>query len=957
MVSIFMLSSIIAYCRSDDSIAQIDPKTTALRLDKLIEEEEKTLLGVKNPGPRLEYRLFELQSEKLKLRYSRDNETFIKQSLNSTDINEEKLFKNSIKLYLKIKKYGNDLLKKRSFPKRLKAQIHYTLALNSRDYYPKDKIELGHLLKARKLAHPHERVFYNISTAVAEHYYNTKRYKDAVIEYQKVLLSEWAKSDSWKTKHLYNYAWCMLKTQKFVNAIDLLELAHEEGQKSTYTDYSMQVLESLPIFYVLGEQIQRGIDFFVAKTAHPPSSLLKLAKKSSSKGFHAQTESILDLLKKKYADKIKEEEAVDIELFNFDFRSEYSNEEEKMLSAIKLSEHGLTEYQREEVIRKFTEWVNGEQNILKQEAKIYKKDVGKLRVSKVKRIFNLLIKIDPDKKADYHYYLAESLRTAYEYENSLHYYKSSLSLYKRDLKKNDSKIRDTMEAIFTSIDKAQMSEDRKDVELIFAYDQFATIWPNHEKTPDAFMRLFNLFDKRNEISSMESALDRYVKNNPKDIKAQRDLYRRLINDSLDKKQAYRLNDYLAKLKAGHLRFEIKEISQVESSLANLLFQNSIRYAQEKNYDKALEGLKKVYFDLNFPNSIKAHAAYFLGVFSGENNDPHSSLKWFKKGFPLLSQSDQLEKKREINKISQRLALIGDFSNAAYIQEFILDHFCESKKENESNLLHALEFHMANHHTLKSLHSYQTFKSCVNDKAQAQEKIIRYLFNHEDRSQLLSFLSDEPLIEDNNRLISDLLEIIYLESIRNNSLKQEVVRLAKVRNLRHILDMEEFESKFSLNKNAMNKLLQSQLVLNEDFSPESFKQDMSIRIREFSELINQRNELALKANPNQALLVIQENIRNYAILSKELRQYRLPELDMSKFSTNFEKTFSDQLNRLALSLDQKKAQQQAQGIQLISKTDVFPIIDLDGLDILDDENRSLSLKSISKNFTDTFDVRP
>ena len=160
--------------------------------------------------------------------------------------------------------------------KRYTAAIYYTLALNSRDF-SYDENELKYLRSALDNSNGQQNVNFLARTSLAEYYYNNKKWKSAIYQYDIVLTN---KDDEWYTKSLLNYGWCKLKNQEFNTAINSLEKSFKLSNSEYYVDVQEQAMAGLVSFYVLGKEIDRGIAFIKKHSNNKNEAPLNLAKKA-----------------------------------------------------------------------------------------------------------------------------------------------------------------------------------------------------------------------------------------------------------------------------------------------------------------------------------------------------------------------------------------------------------------------------------------------------------------------------------------------------------------------------------------------------------------------------------------------------------------------------------------------------------------------------------------------------
>ena len=170
------------------------------RIHKLIQDEINTIKKARSKSVKLQYRLFELMSEKVKLYKEKENKEFMAKKMKyGKKIKRQDIFKKTVSLYKEANAYGLGLLRK--YPKTsYKAAIYYTLALNSRDFAYDNK-ELSYLRNAIKYSKGQRNVNYLARTSLAEYYYNKKNWKAAIYQYEIVLNN---KDDEWYTKNLLN---------------------------------------------------------------------------------------------------------------------------------------------------------------------------------------------------------------------------------------------------------------------------------------------------------------------------------------------------------------------------------------------------------------------------------------------------------------------------------------------------------------------------------------------------------------------------------------------------------------------------------------------------------------------------------------------------------------------------------------------------------------------------------
>ena len=868
-------------------------------LMKLIDEEEKTINMVKKKSEHLEYRLFELYTERIKLYKEKENKAFIESSTKGKKISRNKAFRKTLYHYDITKKFGFKILKK--YPRtRYKAEIWYTLALNSRDY-AYDKKQLRYLKNALRFTPKGSVTWYLATVSLAEYYYNEKKYKSAVATYEKVIFN---KEDEWYTKNLYNYGWCLLKTHKFGAAINRLEEGYTLSFDKKYIDFREQIMQSLVSFYVIGKEIQRGIKFIMENDKNPFDALYKFAGKTSAKGFYPETEQIIELAEDNFDSKKKVEQLADLRLFQFDFYKNF-NKEDKLFKVSKdLSEIALNDYQREETIRKFSDKVRTEQIIIKKDFDKHAQSYDVKRLNSIKSYFKFLATVDKTNLALYEFYTAETLYSVQEYKESLVVYKSALENQLKTPAKEDIK-RKAIDGLFSSIDFAELSKKEEKVELEYAYSKYLSIWPKDKKAQQIYPKLFALYLSDARHNDIHQSLVSYNKNFPDDLSKQQDLYRTHLDLLIKNKNTLLLSSKIKEMQTGFMKFTQGEVKKTEVILANLLF-NNFQDLRSKGDDKdALAGYQEVFFNRNYPQSIKAEAGFNVGLIYTDLYDTAKSIKWFKKSLPLFNRKEQLKKRVYLEKMSQRSALLQDFLNAAHIQRLVMDNFCSMKEENKRNFEQAIEFDLANDYITKVLYTYDEYQNCTEPSKAVQTKIIKHLFEFKHESEFLSFIDKKGMLSAHQELISYYLERKFWQYFEKDRSKEVTYKnyLLKTDKAKYTALFKQIKSYHQLKKDVM-AFSKNPLKMDKVFDGEKFNQKLNTRIKEIRPVIDLSKGLLKFGNANLTLLSYNEIIRLLDNFSQEIKSYTPQGLDPS-YPKDFVPMFKKQMQQLAANFEKEK----------------------------------------------------
>lgn len=917
LILLIVLTS-LSFANTQESTVVQKEKLEKQRWDhilKLINEEIATINMAKKKSQKLMYRLFELKSEKIKLFKEKENKEFVAKKLkHGNKVQRKDAFRETLTLYNEANNFGKKILK--SYPEtKFKAAIYYTLALNSRDF-SYDNNELGYLLKSIKYSQGQKQVNYLATTSLAEYYYNNKKYKLAVRNYEKIIGN---RDDEWLTKNLYNYGWCLLKTHKFDESINRLEEGYKLSSDEFYIDMSEQIMNSLVSFYVYGKQVDRGVAFIKKNATNQNESLLKLAQKASGKGFFKETEEIIADLENKIKPESAPELYTEMRLFQFDLYTQYQKSEKQLMIGQMLPTLKMDDYQREESVRKLSEVVGARQIILKKDFSKHDQSYDKNTLKEVVTYFNILSKVNPAETAQYEYFKGETYYSVSRFKEALFSYKSSLINYDNVKSKNDLRAKN-MDAIFSSIDLVNFNEKEKKDELDFAYNKYLSYWPNDVKAQEIYPRLFALHFSTKTYPKMQDAIDRYITNFPNDKDKQKDLYRTFMDDLIQVKNTQLLSSKINKIKQGYLSFDPVEIKKSETILATILFSTFQDLNKAGKQVEALEGYKLVHYTEFYPKSVKAEAAFNMGVIYTDLLDHNNALKWYEKSFSFYTDKEKLEKRDYLEKMALRTELLHDFLYSAKISNFIVSNFCSDKKRNQAIFERSIQNDLANDYISKVFHNLETNLKCVQFFSEDLKKeILVHLFENKHEGDFKSFVDNYKIKNVFRDEVSHYYEKLFWKYYRTNP-KKEKMYLYELKNIKYdkkskllITALKAYE-RFSDDVKNFHRIPISTSQLKD---PGVFSDRLQKRLGLLQPLIKSTDSIFELGHGEISVLVFDKLAELTNDLAKEIESYRLNIDDR-----DFQKQFRDQMNALAKNIYQEKNNYITKSQNLVEKYELL-----------------------------------
>lgn len=680
-LSIFILSISTAW-------ANAPKKSRWDELMSLVNEEMKILENARRKGPELKYRMLELHSEKLKLLHEKNNRDFMEKSkVSNMSKQKESFFGETRAYYSMTKEFGLKLLKE-SPETRRRAEVLFAMALNSRDY-GRDNITEKYLLETISLIKdPHHSLRHHAETALADFYYNEKRYPEAIQLYERVIKKS---QDEWLPKHFYNVSWCYLKNRDFDKAIKSIREAYSLSKNKIYVNIKDQVLENIGSFYVYAGRPMEGLDFYLDNEKDPIPYLMPMAKKTSEKGHEKETEKILGAAQK-LVDKNDwfqyQEELFHSYLDFYNHYKRFADHEEtskKMVAYYKQADAADPELKkllktdlREDTIDKMRTLAGFLQVKL---SKDMKEDGGSYKDSELNIVlsyFNHLIALDPRRKVEYLYYRGETYYSVRRFIDSAPAYVEAVNEAKHV--KNEELTRKSLNSLLALTAMEVLEKELNKKYLIFAYSEHTAIWPRDEKSEKIYPKLFEIYrDSKNDDKATD-VVRAYNKAYPEHLSHQQELMTKVLDMYIDKKDTKKLAASIHEFKGGFLSFSRATIEKTEITLGNMLFLEYQDLAKKGDKLAAAKGFESIYENKLYTDKVKFQSAFFAAMTYLELGETESSFKWQTQAFSKMTAEEKLSKRDEQLKMTERIYKLQDFSTAFKASQFFLDKFCHLKDD-------------------------------------------------------------------------------------------------------------------------------------------------------------------------------------------------------------------------------------------------------------------------------------
>lgn len=882
-ISVFFLSA------TSVSAAPAPKKDRWNELMKLVTTEMRILEGTKKKGPDLRYRMLELHSEILKLVHEKNNKEFLAKSTAGERRPKEEYFKETRDYYSKTKTFGFNFLKE--YPNTAhKPWVFFVLGLNSRDY-GRDNLAEEYLLKTISLvSDPHNSLRHHAETALADHYYNEKRFKDAITYYERAIKKS---EDEWLTKHLFNLSWCYLKVHDFDKAIRAIQASYFKSKDKSYVNIRDQVLDNIGSFYVYASRPLEGLEFYLKHEKDPVPYLMPMGLKAMDKGHQSETAEILgavqDLINKNKWMKYQEQ------LFHtyLDFYNHYKRFPDHEKTSAQLVKY----YQKAEEFNKTAEKKNKLPVEMKEDAiekmrtlagflqikvaKDMKEDSSDFKESElavVLKFFDHLITLDHTKRVEYYYFRAETFYSVRQFKNAAPSYQEAILEAKRIKdEKIGRKAFDSLLAL-TGLEVLPKEENKKF--LIFAYSEHLVFWPRDERSEQIYPKLFEIYHEMHDDQKASQVLAVFNKHYPEHLKDQQKQMTRILDYLIETKNTVKLANWIHEMKAGFLSFSKDTIEKAEITLGNILFLQYQDMAKKGEKVAAAKGFEEIYVHKLYTDKVKYQAAFFAAMLQLEIGETAKSYHWLELAHARMTDDQWKERRDEELKLTERMYRLQDFVTSFNMTKLHLKKFCHLKDDIQSRFFEiGIMTALVEENTKVAEGMLTNFKHCMNKPelvGKGLTQIYQFLEKKGDFHGLRLFVKRHP-VEPYITQYRYSLQKWYWEK-SSMTLKESI--LTEFRELKH-----EETNKWLVEMNLFEKakkdreIIESYVIWDKPvFDGDAYNKSLEGYLLKLQAFKNSYQNLTQSTQVDLAILATRHFSQVYQIVGEKIRTVRPKGMD-------------------------------------------------------------------------------
>ena len=920
------------------------------KLILLIDSEIKTIKGNKYSGPELKHRLFELYSEKIKLIKEKENLNLLKADPKTVVTNgKESFFKASQEQYKTAQSYALSVVAQ--YPKYAKvAEIYYALAINSRDYGTNEETERFLKLSISRST-SESKTMYNAKTALAEYYYNNKRYHEGVAYYTDVLKNP---EDEWYGKHLYNAGWCHLKERNFKRALELLKMSFETTKNSKYVSMKEQVFSAIGIFFVQADATYEGVEFFEANANPSAPHLLSLALSSMNKSNFSMTDEVLKAALKDTKKRKDPNGEMKVRLTMLDVYRESKKDEQYFETANSILDlHKKNKLDKDDLFmaqNKIKEVAGFMQINLVKDKSRDPVDYNKDDYKKIMRYFDILASLDRPNKKLYRYYQGETALSAQDYQVALKYYVRVVMNAKLNKEKDDTN-RKALDAMLATIELAKLPKAKEDEYTVFSFKNFVIFYPTSDKSQAIYQKLFNKYFELNRIKKAVNVLMTYKYYYKDDENIHREMLTQILDSYIKEKNTDKLAFWISKIEKGYLNFSSDYIQNSIAVLGGLLFNKYQALEKSGKLKEAMKGYESIYDSKHYPKRTKAEAAYAIAALSLEQNKAHESYKWLKNSLELYDNKDLIKVTSSLYVLAKGYRLLQDFEISNEVALITARKFCKEMYKNKEDFYQLINENTIIHKTdVSSLVKIEEeFKKCdLNDKliTRTQTENMERLIYADQYQNVITYFK---VNSDNPSLIRMMNKYMLYKFYQNpEGTKKDLVALQS------ILDLSANITQYQNVIDFVKKVTDLKFTFSEEekFNEEKFNLELEQYFALIGELNNEAVALSKQSGPEEIIIIRNVLGKPYFSLVKAVRNYIPKGVD-----ERYYEGFKQGMRQITESLLSKGLQVDREKVAFLEKNNYFFEVqknDIVGIEKNNSIEKSLNFHSAIL-FSNTLDI--
>lgn len=679
---------------------------TAAVLGLLDAEIKATEKRIKEKSlPTLHFRLLNLYSEKSKIKKDQENDAYLKAVEKSEQVNKDNFVKESALFAKKADEVGLNMIKQFSdYPKL--GEVYFVLGMNDRDYAKSLKAE-HYFNQALRLLKPNSTLAFEVKSALADFYYNEKKYQKAIALYQEILQDQ---SQVWWTKYAYHYAWCLLKVEQNEKALQTMLSVYEKSKTNNKAiNMNRDIVANIGLFFYYSKKLNESLKFYKKETAEPLTYGLKMANLLLKKGHLKEAkEYFLDISDLAKTD--DEKFGVLLGLLSLHHEKREFADFNKVVSSME-SLNPKKEF-KDDFVYQLKLAIKDGQEILSR-----KKENTDLAKNLV-HFYEVISKFDEKELMASLFYSGEIYYQANLMADARHKYQTCVMAGSEASIKFVEHCFDSLEAVMTEKEKTHPSVDSQKL-----YLHYLKLLPQGKLASIFWRRLFLVYLAEKKVGALDQVVTSYNQYFPQDLSFQKDMMTKLLALVIDLKDTTKLEDLNRKISKGFLSFDQEFKNKSWDVLGNM------KLADIQGKAPSAETLllaQKIYDTQEFNQAIRIKASYNMAVALFHLDKTKDANDWLLKTLKIMSVEDWQKNYKEFPGFLLGYFNHHDKDSLLSLSQFLVEYYCKNDHAKTFELMSSsIHFLLIDKFYKDAFNFYQKSQACLKEENQKESLELEF----------------------------------------------------------------------------------------------------------------------------------------------------------------------------------------------------------------------------------------
>lgn len=908
-----------------EAVANIEQRRSQIL--KLIEEEltEVRRLNKQNGSrnPRLLLRMAELLLEKARHLKEIENRKYLALSPEErSNKNKKRFFWTSRKYFIQAQKTCLYIL--RRFRKlRNRGNVYYILAYNAKEFGKHANAE-KYFKSAIKYSKKGTEINSKSKLALADIYYNNQLYKRAIPLYEQALAKI---DDQWRTKDMYNLAWCYFKLKRYKRAISRLLTVDKLSKNKKYVNMSRYVDRDLAFFYTESGQTSKAVRFYKKRGKNIAKNLLKVSQYLLSQGKYSQAEKTLEQALKH---RNSEEDLIAIHIELLALYDRYGKDD-RHLRSCKI----LLDIHKKKKLNK-----NNFESLkfhVQKKAAILQKQAASKTYSRVKKArdrkadlavqyFQILSQLNPGREYMASFHAGETNFNAKKFNKAAADYEEAYRGAKAAGNKKVAKI--SLDGLLASLGNKGIKKATMDKYLVPAYRNFIEDRPTSKENYKIIQRLFSIHMEKKDIPKAEAALYDFKKRYPKDYSTQEAMMAKIMDYHKSRKDEQAILSWVRRINSGEFKVSKKYAEKVRLLLLTMQFDDVQKASRKGDKKSALVGYLKIYKAAESSPEARKNAAYNLATLFHQLGDSERTYSWSERALEQMTPRDIRKFESSFVTMATDLFNKRRFEQASKLNDLLFRKVCAQKSRNKDLFYkNANVIYLANNQFRKAEGLLKKAYSCrVKSKIihESVEEQIKYLYENKRWNDL------ERKIEEHYQTSSLHAALIYPMSVLVEAYRESgrtkkandmegkmLATFEKASKRKQVIELEALDAVAKVKITKLFRERDALMSMRLKFPESSYNKILQDKFNQLDKVTTLALDVLAARSGEGIVTAYQVLVASYGSLASEIENFTPPGK-----SSGYVKGFKRSMRQLVSPLRKKEKEFRSSAVREINRSSIL-----------------------------------